>query len=88
MFDVLELEIGNGSGGKVQSHRNLITLINKVPNVDSVGLCDEDHAGSAWGKGSTCVVGTLGVGRPKDRLRLITHFDVPNRKVEVVDRKN
>jgi len=88
MFDVLELEVSNGSGGKVQSHRNLITLIDKVPNVYSICLCDENHSGSAWGKGSTCVVGALRVGRSKDRLSLIAHFNVPNRKVKVVNRKN
>ena len=59
VLEVLELEVGDRTRSEVQGQAGLVTLVHKVPNVDSVGLRDENDSRSGRAEGTT------GVMRPK-----------------------
>lgn len=68
MLKVLELKVSDGRRCEVEGQTWLVRLVDQVPHVDAVGLCDEDNSWTGWTEGAACVVGAESVCRFKDRL--------------------
>jgi hypothetical protein len=59
--NVLELKGSDGVGGNVEGQGGLVTLVNKVPDVNAVCLSDEDNTRAGGRECTTGVVGLKGV---------------------------
>ena len=79
----LELEVCDSWGGEIEGKGGLVRLVNKVPNVDSVCLSDEDHTSSGWGEGSTSVVTAECIGRAENGIVKV-YGSFPDAEVEVM----
>ena len=60
VFEILELAVHEGTGGEIKGQRGLVRLVQEVPDVDTIGLRDEDHTWSSRREGTTGVVGSIG----------------------------
>ena len=82
----VQLEVGDGSVGLWHHNTWLVRLVIEVPNVNAIGLGDEDDTWSGGGELSTGVMASEGVGRAEDWLLSVGQFCVPDGEVEVVHR--
>jgi len=62
-----------------------VALVDEVPHVDAVCLCDEHDAGSGRGEGAGGVGTVLGEGGFEDRGVVVFEGGSPDAKVKVVD---
>ena len=88
MFEILEFEICDGASCKIKRQTRFVRLVDKVPHVDTVSLCDEDDTWASGGESSACVVRPEGVRRFEDRLVELLHRGLPDAEVEIVHRQN
>jgi len=88
VLEILELQVHEWTSCEVEYQTWFIRSIHEIPNVNTIGLRNEDHTWSCWGESTASIVRSCSVHRLEDWLLLCFHANLEQSKVEIVNSQN